>query len=202
MEDDRHKLVQQLDTDPIDGSQDCLWKMVEDAQSCAVRRSDVRQWVYTSLRVLILSPSTNKQFCDFQLVPHSIDSGVPYIAVSYCWQTPDTDQSDQSVDDPLIHAAVRVVQNGDVRPARARPEIIHRAMRYAISVGVNRIWIDQECIDQDDPVDKEHGIQSMDLVYQYAYQTVALLDRDVDNEDDVRAITKLMTHSFKEREGK
>ncbi|OAX42238.1 HET-domain-containing protein [Rhizopogon vinicolor AM-OR11-026] len=193
MEDDRHKDIQQLDTDPRDGSRDCLWKMVEHAQSFAVRRSDVRQWINTSLRVLTPSPPTKEHSCDFQLVPHSIDSGVPYIAVSYCWQTHDSDKGDQNVD-----STVRVLQNGEIRLSRARPEIISRAMRYAISVGIDRIWIDQECIDQDDPIDKEHGIQSMDLVYYHAHQTVALLDRCVNSEDDLRSITKLMAHSFKE----
>ena len=191
-------VIRQLDTDPRDRSRGYLWKMVEDAQFCAVRRSDVRQWINTSLRVLTPSSSAKEQSCDFQLVPHSIDSGVPYIAVSYCWQT----KEDHYGGDSLVHNAVHVLQNGRGRPSRARPEIISRAMQYAISVGVNRIWIDQECIDQDDPVDKEHGIQSMDLVYQHAYRTVALLDRYIDCEDDMRSITELMVQSFKESTGK
>lgn len=48
-------------------------------------------------------------------------------------------------------------------------------MTYAIAHSCHFLWIDQECIDQDDLVDKERHIQAMHLIYRSAEQVVAVL---------------------------
>ena len=49
-------------------------------------------------------------------------------------------------------------------------------MAYAKAQNVNAIWIDQECIDQNDTVEKGDAIQEMDLVYQESNHPIAVLE--------------------------
>lgn len=88
-----------------------------------------------------------------------------YVAVSYCWKN-------QNELPPQY--AVRTSK--DVRDNNAPAEILSRAILFAAYYNIRLIWIDQECIDQDDREDKEQGIQSMDLVYQHASRPLALLN--------------------------
>lgn len=58
---------------------------------------------------------------------------------------------------------------------RAPTSVIHRALIYAAAHGFRFLWIDQECINQDDLVEKAEAIQQMDAIYRQAKQTVAIL---------------------------
>jgi hypothetical protein len=58
---------------------------------------------------------------------------------------------------------------------KAPKKVLDRAIAFAEFHNIHLIWIDQECIDQDDRTVKECGIQSMDLVYEQASHAVALL---------------------------
>lgn len=48
-------------------------------------------------------------------------------------------------------------------------------MRYAQANECSYVWIDQECILQDDPLDVERHLQIMHRVYRESYRTVAIL---------------------------
>lgn len=115
-----------------------------------------------------------------------------YVAISYCWKG-QTDAKPQYS-----------VQTGyGLRRNLAPSEILSRAIAFAAYHGVRLIWIDQECIVQDDREDKEEGIQSMDLVYQQATHAVALLNARITSEAQRVAFVKAMTgqdfepHEFK-----
>ena len=61
------------------------------------------------------------------------------------------------------------------RPNRAPPEILSRAIAFAVEFqATSLLWIDQECIDQDNRVEKELAIQSMDQVYHRAMVSLGL----------------------------
>ncbi|KAL8664897.1 MAG: hypothetical protein Q9168_007814, partial [Polycauliona sp. 1 TL-2023] len=82
---------------------------------------------------------------------------VHYVAVSYCWRTSeDTSDGRKSYD---------IWTSQGPRAGRAPRQILDRAIKFAASRNLKLIWIDQECIDQDNREDKELGIQSMDAVY-------------------------------------
>lgn len=68
-------------------------------------------------------------------------------------------------------------------------------MKYADSVGIRLIWIDQECINQDNRADKEHGIQSMDLVYFNARRAVGLLDGYIHTQAQMDALSWVMEYN-------
>ncbi|KAA8903665.1 heterokaryon incompatibility protein-domain-containing protein [Sphaerosporella brunnea] len=181
MEDDQRKTFLQIDTWP-DGTRGRLCNHIERAQSVVTRRSNLRKWAQ---RLRVLQPAPPGSAHEFELVQRQ--PGRPYIAVSYRWQ-------DTSTFPPSLIAPVRLLEarTNVVRESRARPDVIRRAFRYALSVGIDYVWIDQECIEQDDPVDKENGIQSMDLVYRGAYRTVALLGQYINDESDVVVLFNLM----------
>ncbi|KAH7391047.1 hypothetical protein DE146DRAFT_153038 [Phaeosphaeria sp. MPI-PUGE-AT-0046c] len=70
-----------------------------------------------------------------------------------------------------------------------------RVILMAQSHGINKIWIDTECIYQrpgDDPRDKELGVQVMDLVYEDARLAVGLLTTPLMLQDEVDTLARLM----------
>ncbi|KAK0619669.1 heterokaryon incompatibility protein-domain-containing protein [Immersiella caudata] len=97
-----------------------------------------------------------------------------FVAVSYCWSSqPPASDSDGDVD---AGPYMVVEEDGSVREARASKHTIDRAVAFAAQNGYRMIWIDQECIPQDDPAEKEVGIQAMDIVYLSAHITIGLFE--------------------------
>lgn len=109
-----------------------------------------------------------------------------YIAVSYCWEH-HLEESSKSEEEYIVRTVT-----GD-RPNKAPNMIISRAISYALdSPPMNLIWIDQECIDQNDRLDKEYGIQSMDQVYHRAMMSLGLLNVIISTQSEMDAVAKLM----------
>ena len=98
-----------------------------------------------------------------------------YVAVSYCWSTSEERQAETGKTYTIETAQ-------GPRANKAPSAILDRAIAYAAEYGLGLIWIDQECIDQDDRDDKENGIQSMDLVYERATHPVGLLKHHIDSQ--------------------
>jgi hypothetical protein len=71
--------------------------------------------------------------------------------------------------------------DGTKRPNIAPKEILDRAIYIAANNGIRLIWIDQECIDQSDRMDKEFGIQSMDVVFERAVMVIGPLNLVVES---------------------
>jgi len=118
--------------------------------------------------------------------PHEAGSCRHYIAVSYCWEH-HLEECSSSKDSYLIKTV-----SGD-RPNKAPTNIISRAISFALDTApMNLIWIDQECIDQNDRLDKEFGIQSMDQVYHKAKILLGLLNVTVKSQSEMDILAKLM----------
>ncbi|KAI9687371.1 MAG: hypothetical protein M1822_002414 [Bathelium mastoideum] len=95
---------------------------------------------------------------------------VHYVALSYCWQSAEK----ASGLGPSNTYSVNTVSG--TRHNNVNSEILDRAIAFARPRKVAYIWIDQECIQQDDENDQRDGIQAMDLVYQQAEYCLGLLD--------------------------
>ncbi|KAH8801473.1 heterokaryon incompatibility protein-domain-containing protein [Xylogone sp. PMI_703] len=98
-----------------------------------------------------------------------------YIAISYRWQQHIT-ISDSCQISTGCPSKYMIRTYTDTRPCRAPANVIYRAISYAKAYNYRFIWIDQECIDQHDQVDKERHIQAMHLIYRSAQQVVAILN--------------------------
>jgi len=111
-----------------------------------------------------------------------------YLAVSYCWSQDRSDSSSSSTTKP--NYVIRK-PDGTKRPSIAPKEILDRAIYIAANNGLRLIWIDQECIDQDDRMDKEFGIQSMDVVFERAAMVIGPLTLTIESDIKWKALKLL-----------
>lgn len=103
-----------------------------------------------------------------------------FVAVSYCWKQPEQVR----IKDREVQGYHIQTKTG-IRPNRAPTSVLDRAISYAESRRIKAIWIDQECIEQDDPTDKEIHVQCMDTIYKAARQVVAILNFTVIDQQQV-----------------
>jgi hypothetical protein len=113
-----------------------------------------------------------------------------YLAVSYCCSS-----SAMAKYDGLPYFVRRKEIVGT--PA-CPPDLLRRVINFARECGLDYLWIDQECIEQDDPDDKDVGIQAMDLVYQMAEQSVAVLEVQVHEQRHLHALGLLQDCNVEE----
>ncbi|KUI54139.1 Heterokaryon incompatibility protein 6, OR allele [Cytospora mali] len=112
-----------------------------------------------------------------------------YIAVSYCWPS----EEEASLDRGELGLPVTICKpDGDCRPSKALPHILRRAVKQAGSLGRKYIWIDQECINQDDSDEKEAAIQCMDVVYRSSQSHIlCLLDLQITDQEQISLLEAL-----------
>lgn len=95
-----------------------------------------------------------------------------YVVVSYCWNRARSEWSSNN-----SHESIQVIcEDQSRRPINAPFDLLYRSIAYAEAQNINAIWIDQECIDQSDPVEKEKAIQEMDMVYENSSYPIAVLE--------------------------
>lgn len=112
-----------------------------------------------------------------------------YLAVSYCWSSVETPETSQDRPPYSIQTT-----NG-VRSVRAPRSVLERSMSYAVAQDIRFIWIDQECIDHEDTIDLEQGVQCMDQVYRSAAHSIALLSAKICSESIFRTFTQILFHA-------
>lgn len=105
-----------------------------------------------------------------------------YIAVSYCWHS--LDRAEYS--GPTYQV---LCGSGRLRSAKCPQALLKRVVAYAAKEGMRLIWIDQECIDHNDEDDKDLGIQAMDLVYEQAVCSLAVLQACIVEQRHLDALT-------------
>ncbi|KAK7537333.1 uncharacterized protein J3D65DRAFT_377243 [Phyllosticta citribraziliensis] len=79
--------------------------------------------------------------------------------------------------------------------SKVRDGVLSRAVAYAESHGTELVWIDRECVPQDEeerPHLHETAMQSMDLVYRWAKHPLALIFEGVWSQDEVDLLEKLL----------
>lgn len=124
---------------------------------------------------------------------HNLSGPHRYLAVSYCWPRGAEKERLKNTDDCYMVRDDRCATGK--RKTRALKSIIDRSVAFANDRRINMIWIDQECIDQDDREDKECGIRSMDGIFHRAIKVVAFLQTAAINDPaDAEALRKLSQH--------
>lgn len=107
------------------------------------------------------------------------------MAVSYCWSSTPFPRSE---DGEVGSEEYSIDTKHGVRSNKASSSILDRAIFFASERGSKFIWIDQECIEQDNPIDQRDGIQAMDLIYQRAWDSVGLLNIYVEKQEHLDAL--------------
>ena len=110
-----------------------------------------------------------------------------YLAVSYCWK------SFETVDKGFNNSNYNILSRGKMRASRAPKIVLERAVSFAIARGIPFIWIDQECIEQDDPSDKEIMIQVMDQIFSSCKNSIGLLDTRIESQEAFDEFSKLLS---------
>lgn len=108
------------------------------------------------------------------------NNDVDYIVVSYSWTPTPRLERDRNGG-----YAVTRARGGHRRKSVVRDEVLERVLRYANHIGIFRLWIDKECSPQEDLVEKQTAMDSMDLVYRHSRHPVGLLAVVFDDQSEV-----------------
>lgn len=114
-------------------------------------------------------PATRRR--NFRLVrskcPH-------FLAISYCWPKNAVGSPRET---PRSYSYYKIFPNGERVAQTNKPpdNVVDRAIEFALSVGLQQLWIDAPCLPQDNSEEHQLGIQAIDLAYQRAAASVGLL---------------------------
>jgi Heterokaryon incompatibility protein (HET) len=111
-----------------------------------------------------------------------------YVAVSYPWEP-------SQWENPAVGGYSIQSAKGTV-PSKVRDVILERVTAYTRHHGASGFWIDKECLNQDDPEEKEVAMQSMDLVYCMSKHPVGLLTRPIESQAHLNLLLKVLFGEF------
>ncbi|KAF7527502.1 hypothetical protein G7054_g10470 [Neopestalotiopsis clavispora] len=175
--------LQSIDLWPNQNMRGRLLLHMEMAQALMQPESLYQDWL-RRLRFVVEVPHWNTGY-DYELIQSNSleDLLEPYIAISYRWP------EKKSVVPPVKHK-ILVQTPGRPgerfwRPVNAPIDVLQRSFSFARAHGIRKIWIDQECIEQEDEDDVAKAIQSMHVVYRRASIVLAVLNRHVKSDDDL-----------------
>ncbi|KAK1840037.1 ATP-dependent DNA helicase [Colletotrichum chrysophilum] len=83
-------------------------------------------------------------------------------------------------------------QDGSGRTSRVRGCIMRRVAAYMRYRGVRYVWIDAECIAQDNEEEVEEGMHAMDLLYHFGSHPFGLLARPIETKDHLHLLAKIL----------
>ncbi|KAH8819812.1 heterokaryon incompatibility protein-domain-containing protein [Xylogone sp. PMI_703] len=108
-----------------------------------------------------------------------------YIVVSWVWQGEDGESDKKTY---MVES-----RHGDrLEECQVRDVVMERVVKYSQNFHCAPFWIDQICINQGDKEELEDAMQSMDLVYRLSSNSIAIINRHIDNEEDLRLLIDLM----------
>ena len=116
----------------------------------------------------------DESYNDYRLTtPEDYQNNMEYITVSYCWKQ--TQSLNNSTPLPRYQISCPSKTHGST-PISCPEQVFHRAMLFARSRKCPFVWIDQECIDQANPIDIQEHLKVMHRVYEESMWTVAPLE--------------------------
>ncbi|KAI0395806.1 hypothetical protein F5Y17DRAFT_465542 [Xylariaceae sp. FL0594] len=126
--------------------------------------------------------------------------GREYVAISYTW-----DLSEDEYREDSCHSFggyfIESRETGEpAQPSNVRDVVWQRAFSYAHQWKCDHIWIDRECVDQDNPKEKEVAIQNMHLVYSMSRHPIALLTHVIGTAEELDLLAGLLTGDVREEE--
>ncbi|KAJ4304539.1 hypothetical protein N0V90_000065 [Kalmusia sp. IMI 367209] len=177
----------------IHGTLEAFSASIQDIERTAlVKASDD-----APLQPRFLTPrSTTSDCVDFCLTePDQYKPEQDFISVSYTW-THSQSTADLNIPD------YRIWESNKTNPRRLRcpPAVFHRALQYARTKSCAYIWIDQECINQDDATDIENHLQIMHRIYQKSRWTIAVLSCSLSNEFLLSTMVRLLEEGYDSRD--
>ncbi|KAI0432156.1 heterokaryon incompatibility protein-domain-containing protein [Xylaria sp. FL1042] len=126
------------------------------------------------------------------------ERGREYVAVSYTWEFSEEEEEQESCRS-FGGYFIESRKTGELaQPSNVRDVVWERVLRYAEHVKCETIWIDRECVDQDNAKEKETAIQNMHLVYSLSRRPIALLTHVIQTAEELDLIVSLLFGDLKE----
>ncbi|CAJ2501590.1 Uu.00g044430.m01.CDS01 [Anthostomella pinea] len=120
------------------------------------------------------------------------DAGRDYVAVSYTWASSE-EEDDEGEDTAIGSYRIESPNTGEADlPSNVRDVVWKRVLSFAAHVKCKYIWVDAECVDQEDESEKETAIQNMHLVYSLSKKPVALLTRAIESAEELDLLVSLL----------
>ncbi|KAI1345653.1 heterokaryon incompatibility protein-domain-containing protein [Xylaria sp. FL0043] len=108
-----------------------------------------------------------------------------YVALSYTWDPPS--QSEEEYGEYYVES-----RDGGILQSQVRNSVFERVIKYMVYFDLHRLWIDRECIQQEDGTKKETAVQAMDLVYSCSNHLIGLLSQPVMSITELELLAGLM----------
>lgn len=122
--------------------------------------------------------STDENCSEYALtLPGDLPPGQEYISVSYTWAH--SQEIDASMSIPDYRIKDQATPDAPFKPINCPALVFHRAWCFARARRIPYVWIDQECIYQENAEDKQRHLQIMDRIYKKSKWTVAVLSTEV-----------------------
>ncbi|KAI1356873.1 heterokaryon incompatibility protein-domain-containing protein [Xylaria sp. FL0043] len=126
------------------------------------------------------------------------ERGREYVAVSYTWEFSEEEEEQESCRS-FGGYFIESRKTGELaQPSSVRDVVWERVLRYAEHVKCETIWIDRECVDQDNAKEKETAIQNMHLVYSLSRRPIALLTHVIQTAEELDLIVSLLFGDLRE----
>ncbi|KAI1132248.1 heterokaryon incompatibility protein-domain-containing protein [Nemania abortiva] len=128
------------------------------------------------------------------------ERGREYVAVSYTWEFSEEEEEQESCQSFGGYFIESRKTGEPAQPSNVRDVVWERVLHYAEHVKCDTIWIDRECVDQDNAKEKEAAIQNMHLVYSLSRKPIALLTHTIQTAEELDLIVSLLLGGLKEEE--
>ncbi|GAW18261.1 hypothetical protein ANO14919_077350 [Xylariales sp. No.14919] len=128
------------------------------------------------------------------------ERGREYVAVSYTWDSSSKEETQESCRSFGGYFIESRKVDEPAQPSNVRDVVWERALHYAEHVKCETIWIDRECVDQENAKEKETAIQNMHLVYSLSRRPIALLTHVIKTAQELELIVSLLFRDLKEEE--
>ncbi|KAF2205797.1 hypothetical protein GQ43DRAFT_360163, partial [Delitschia confertaspora ATCC 74209] len=174
----------------IHGDEQTLKSSMQDIEELALTKMSTRQRMPLRfltplegdwLKYLKVSPEDDN--VHLLLTEPMEAAGEAYVSVSYTWQHLEPTVDQRLVPSYLIYDAAW--PDGSARAPRCPGIVLQRALRFAQREKCPYIWIDQECIDQDDALDIENHLQVMHWIYAWSKHTAAVLSFHIKDQQEL-----------------
>ncbi|KAI9774247.1 MAG: hypothetical protein M1839_001749 [Geoglossum umbratile] len=180
------------------GSTSSLVKQIMEIREHTISRKRMEEWA-KRLRFLDISGvgdgerrrgSVNSQSDDLpeRVLPLRINEQGKRVAISWRWM----------VDIPLGQgpATYRYLvrkPGGQLQRSTVPDLLFDRAIKFAQEHEIDRLWIDKECINQNNETDKTTGTQAMDIVYRESTLSLGILWVVVQSQTQLDCLSKLLS---------
>lgn len=194
----------QLDTSltfgDIHGGNDGLLASVEEIENLALVEEPERR---EPLRIRLLeipNYQVNDEVFLLRLCPLTKPQREQrWISVSYCWAHLEPSGHRTIPDYRILVQSNPPKEKSTFRNPSCPVMVLHRAVCFARARNCRYIWIDQECIVQDDPTDIENHLQVMHRIYSGSMITVAVLSCKITDQSSLDALIAFLISPVDEK---